>query len=196
MCDIDGYSNSGLLHLSTELNILINGWKIFYYCKDSVLFLYISKNEINPPFHDNIMLDSNIVLGFIEAKLIKYNDPTIENDFNIRMLRANIKRQGIGIYLFIVLAYVCKNIGIKEINLENMSGIDNYYSNIGCEYDEIGTPEMTCLVSNVLEKIRLFKEKYQSQKINIFFKPNIDLYKNFNSIKKNKTKSIISKKKK
>jgi len=195
MCDINGYSNSGLLHLSTELNILIDEWKIFYYCKGAVLCLYISKNEINPPFHDNIMLDPNIVLGFIEAKLINYNDPTIENDLNIRMLRANVKRQGIGIYLFLVLAYICKNIGIKDINLENMSGIDDYYSNIGCEYDEIGLPEMTCLVSNVLKKINLFKQKYQSQKINMFFKPNRDIYKDFSTIKKTKTRSIINKKK-
>ena len=195
MCDINGYSSSGLLNLPTELNILIDNWKIFYYCKDTVLYLYISKDKINPPFHDNIMLNPNIVLGFIEAKLINYNDTNIENDFNIMMLRANIKRQGIGIYLFLVLAYVCKNIGIKDINLENMSGIDDYYSNIGCEYDEIGAPEMTCLVSNVLKKIKLFKEKYQSQKINMFFKPHTDIYKNFSTIKKNKTKSIINKKK-
>ena len=121
------------------------------------------------------------------VKLDNYDDPTIENDFNISMLVANVKRQGIGIYLLLVLAYISKNIGVKNINLENMSGINDYYSsNIGCKYDEIGLPEMTCSVSKALEKIPLFKKKYQSQKINIFFK----------SIKPKsiKPKSIIKKK--
>ena len=195
MCDINGYSNTGLLNLSTELNILIDGWKIFYYCEGRTLLLYISKQEINPPFSDDYMLNPNIVLGYIEARLDDYKDPTIDNDLNIRMLRANVKRQGIGTYLFIVLAYIAKNIELKTINLENMSGIYDYYSNIGCEYDEIDEPEMTCLVSNILKNIKLFKEKYQSKRISIYFKRNI-ISKISNTRKPYKLNSAIKKNKK
>ena len=162
MCDISGYSESGEFYLSQqkppelpELPELIDDWKIFYRCIKKKLLIYISKEEyINEKFHDNEMLNPEIILGFIEADLDNHNQ------FNIRMLRANKKRQGIATYLFIILAYICIKNSIPAIILENGSGIDDFYSNLGCTYDEYPFPEMTCLRETFPEQIKEFIEWY------------------------------------
>ena len=98
MCDINGIF-IGELNLSNDLKILNNGWKVYIYCENRKIIIYISREIINPPFNETIMSNSNIILGYLEANLDDFND------FNIRMLRANVKRQGIGSYLFYILAH-------------------------------------------------------------------------------------------
>lgn len=185
MCDINGIY-IGELNLSNDLKILNNGWKVYIYCENRKIIIYISREIINPPFNETIMSNSNIILGYLEANLDNFND------FSIRMLRANIKRQGIGSYLFYILAYISDTLGIENINLENMSGINNYYDALGCEYDEEGLPEMTCVVKNIKKTLKLFMTKYLYNNKSIYFTP--VLKQNFKKDKKS-TRSIISKKK-
>ena len=154
MCTIYKYDvpKSGMLNIDPEYNILKNGYNLYYDCKGNEMTVYISKIEM-VDINQNKLMDFTHSLGFIEFSLDKFND------INIKFLVANIKRKKIGHYLMIIVAYMGIKLGIDKINLENESKIDDYYSKLGCSYDNIGFPEMTCDPRFMLDTFSELKSK-------------------------------------
>ena len=143
-----------MLNIDPEYNILKNGYNLYYDCKGNEMTVYISKSKIIN-INQNKLMDINCSLGFIEFSLDK------ENDINIKFLVANIKRKKIGHYLMIIVAYMGIKFGIDKINLENESKIDDYYFKLGCSYDNIGFPKMTCDPRFMLDTFSELKSKIQ-----------------------------------
>ena len=129
-----------------------NGYNLYYDCKGNEMVVYISKSEIVDIDQDKLM-DINYSIGFIEFNLDK------DNDINVKFLIANIKRKKIGHYLMIIVAFMGIKFGIDKINLENESKIDDYYSKLGCSYDNIGFPEITCDPRFMLDTFSELKSK-------------------------------------
>lgn len=156
MCTIYKYEvpKSGMLNIDPEYNILKNDYNLYYDCKGNEMVVYISKSQINDnDLNLDILMDVNYSLGFIEFNLDKFND------INIKFLVANIKRKKIGHYLMIIVAFIGIKFGIDKINLENESKIYDYYYKLGCSYDNIGFPEMTCEPRFMLDTFSELKSK-------------------------------------
>lgn len=163
MCSIYTTASSGQLNIEKKYDILAEH-NLYFYCEGSTMVVYIA----NHLFDDlsNKLLDSNKIIGFIEFNVDRFGD------INIKRLNANIKRKRIGHYLMIIVAYIAVNLNISEINLENESGIDNYYSDIGCVYDEIGQPEMTCNPQTMLDTFTQLEDKLKQSNNKYFINLN------------------------
>lgn len=153
MCSIYTTDPSGQLKIEKKYNILAKH-NLYFYCVGSNMIVYIANNLINDL--TDKLLDPNHIIGFVEFYVDRFGD------INVKLLNANIKRKRIGHYLMIIVAYIAVKLNISEINLENASGINNYYSDIGCVYDNIGLPEMTCNPQTMLDTFTQLEEKLKT----------------------------------
>ena len=163
MCSIYTTEPSGQLNIDKKYDILANH-NLYFYCVGSGMIVYIAKNLIDD-LKDKL-LDPIYMLGFVEFYVDRFGD------IGIKTLKANIKRKRIGHYLMIIVAYIAIKLNISEINLENESGINNYYSDIGCVYDNIGQIEMTCNPQTMLDTFTQLEEKLKTSNNQYFINLN------------------------
>jgi len=159
MCSIYTTSSSGQLNVEKKYDILANH-TLYFKCENSRMIIYIADNQIDD-LKDKLF-DANKIIGSVDFFLDDFGD------INVRILNANIKRKRIGHYLMIIVAYIAVKLKVLQINLDNASGIANYYSDIGCTYDEVGFPEMTCDPKFMLNTFTQLEEKLKTSNNNYF----------------------------
>lgn len=159
MCSIYTTSSSGRLNVEKKYDILAKH-TLYFKCENSRMIIYIADKQIDDL--KDTLFDPSKIIGSVDFYLDKFGD------INVRILNANIKRKRIGHYLMIIVAYIAVKLNVPQINLDNASGIYNYYSNIGCEYDEVGLPEMTCNPKIMLNTFTQLEEKLKTSNNNYF----------------------------
>ena len=163
MCSIYTTDPSGQLNIDKKYDILAKH-NLYFYCVGSGMIVYIANNLIDD-LKDKL-LDPIYIIGFVEFYVDRFGD------IGIKALKANIKRKRIGHYLMIIVAYIAIKLNISEIHLENESGINNYYSDIGCVYDNIGQIEMTCNPQTMLDTFTQLEEKLKTSNNQYFINLN------------------------
>lgn len=163
MCSIYTTSSSGQLNIEKKYDILANH-NLYFKCEGSHMIIYIADNKI-----DDLrgkLFDLNKIIGYVDFFLDDWGD------IHVSILNANIKRKRIGHYLMIIVAYIAVKLNVPEISLDNASGINNYYSDIGCKYDTIGLPEMTCSPQIMLDTFIQLEEKLKTSNNKYFINLN------------------------